>query len=336
MAIVVIGVGGYLSFKDSNTLTEIVPWNCTPSVGGNLEHSCRPWFGVWVNGYIDNSTVREHVLRHEELIQKQFDIIHFYHPPGKYLLSDDERYFYNRDNTYLYINWKPTLVWSEAAGDNAAINESIDQMAREIKALGAKKLFLTVFHEPENDVSHGAEQCKELKGTSGTPADYIAMWRTVRERFDTLGVRNVVWTMNYMGFSQWDCMINALWPGNEYVDWVTYDPFSSRGQSYQDTVGRFYNVLESSSDAKHNYISKPWGLAEFGVNNYSDTFKNSFYQQALGSIERNEYPRLKLYMVFDAIGTDDDFRIFVNQDKRIDWSSAPEYLQFVSSKKFKD
>ena len=31
-------------------------------------------------------------------------------------------------------------------------------------------------------------------------ADYVDMWHNVRDRFDALGVDNVVWVMNYMGY----------------------------------------------------------------------------------------------------------------------------------------
>ena len=51
------------------------------------------------------------------------------------------------------------------------------------------------------------------------------MWHNVRARFDALGVTNVVWVMNYMGWKDWNCVVKDLWPGNDYVDWVMWDPY---------------------------------------------------------------------------------------------------------------
>ena len=31
--------------------------------------------------------------------------------------------------------------------------------------------------------------------------------------------------MNYLGFDGWDCLFPELWPGNDRVDWITWDPY---------------------------------------------------------------------------------------------------------------
>ena len=89
------------------------------------------------------------------------------------------------------------------------------------------------------------------------------MWRNVRARFDALGVENVVWVMNYMGYPTWDCVVEDLWPGNDYVDWVMWNPYP-RNTSWTLRIGHFYDLLTAKSDAEHDFLSKPWGLGEFG------------------------------------------------------------------------
>ncbi|MGD9999677.1 MAG: hypothetical protein AB7U39_22385 [Ilumatobacteraceae bacterium] len=160
-------------------------------------------------------------------------------------------------------------------------------------------MLLALFHEPEDDVSGGASGCTSYKGSSGTPADYRAMWRNVRERFAARGVTNAVFVMNYMGAPQWDCMVDDLWPGDDLVDWVMWDPYSE-STPWSQTVGRFYGFLEASTDAAHHYTSKPWGLGEWGVwRGATQEFTYRFYDDARASISANEFPRLKLYSVFD-------------------------------------
>ena len=102
-------------------------------------------------------------------------------------------------------------------------------MADSIKALGTTKILLTVHHEPENDISPGG--CTQLPDVwistarPGLVSDYVGMWHNVRARFDARGVTNVVGAMNYMGWQGWQCATRGLWPGNDYVDWLMWDPW---------------------------------------------------------------------------------------------------------------
>ena len=85
------------------------------------------------------------------------------------------------------MNWKPNPDWSQATGANATVNQAIDQAAANIKAAGAK-IMLTLNHEPDNDIG-GGTSCS-YKGTiaGNTPANYVAMWRHIHDRFAALGV----------------------------------------------------------------------------------------------------------------------------------------------------
>jgi hypothetical protein len=216
----------------------------------------------------------------------------------------------------LLVNWKPANTWADATGSNASVNSQIDAMANSIKALGSTKVMLTVFHEPENDVSSGASSCPSTiyKGTAGTPADYRAMWANVEARFNALGVTNVVWVMNYMGFSGWNCMVDDLWPGNNLVDWVLWDPYMSDGHTFGSTMGSFYNTLTSMSDATHDFASKPWGLGEFGDRYTTDAGQESFWASVAQTLDAGTFPKLKLLTFFDAVGTSGDYRVAYNPE----------------------
>src|SRR5207245_8574149 len=104
--------------------------------------------------------------------------------------------------------------WPSANGSNGTVNAGIDTFANSVKALN-KKVFITIHHEPENDVSGGGSGCSGLvyAGSSGTPYDYRAMWQNVRNRFDNIGATNVVWVMDYMNYPRWACLVNDLYPG---------------------------------------------------------------------------------------------------------------------------
>lgn len=183
-------------------------------------------------------------------------------------------------------------------------------MASSIKSLGDTLVILALFGEPERYVSRGTSDCPGLKGNSGSPADYIAMWANVQDRFAAAGAENVVWAMNYLGYFGWDCLFPELWPGNDRVDWILWDPYVGPNQTWDDEIGYFYDALEEKSDAAHDYLSKPWGLAEYGywycTQDQTDAYR--MYDDARAALNAGTYPRLKLYEVYDTVSAGIDVR----------------------------
>lgn len=303
-------------------------------VDDKLVNSCRPWLGAAAGGYSGVSGVGGQMLAHEERIGRQVDIAHLYTTPGQMQLSDESVFFANRPDTILSVTWQPASKWADADGSNATTNANIDRMADSILALGSKKIMLTLHHEPENDVSGGGEGCSATKawvGSAGTPAQYRAMWRTVRDRFDAKGVTNVVWVMNYMGYSGWDCIVDDLYPGNDLVDWVKWDPYGEK-VDFESLVGRFYDYLAQTSDPAHDYLSKPWGLAEWGSwHNATQDHAYLLSQGAKAAVETNRFPRLKAYSVFDFGAT---CRIAYDRNGTYDPLELAYYKAYANSPAF--
>jgi ferric-dicitrate binding protein FerR (iron transport regulator) len=134
----------------------------------------------------------------------------------------------------LMMSWKPraggaTLTWSDvAAGRHDAAY--VDPAARKLAAWG-RRCFLTLHHQPDDDIGPA--------GSGMTPADFVAMWRHVRARFDAAGASNVVWVWNVISgttdASTWD----ALYPGDGHVDWLSCS-------SYNFQPGPWRSVTEST------------------------------------------------------------------------------------------
>ena len=206
-----------------------------------------------------------------------------------------------RPATIALINWRVTFDWASGDGRSTIVNNQIDRMANSVKALGSTKIMLTIHHEPEPNISPGGSpSCptQNFNGTSGSTTDYVGMWRNVRARFDALGVDNVVWVMNYMGYPTWDCVVEDLWPGNDYVDWVMWNPYP-RNTSWTERIGHFYDLLTNRSDPEHDFLSKPWGLGEFGYQGTSQTTGYATYAEARANVTNGVHPRLKAYVVWD-------------------------------------
>ncbi|HSX17073.1 MAG TPA: Ig-like domain-containing protein [Patescibacteria group bacterium] len=273
----------------------------TCTISDKLVNSCRPWLGAAANNYTQvASDSKSQLLYHEQRIGRQLDLIHTYHPVGSNKLSATDTYFATRANTYLFTNWKPAANWADADGSNATVNAGIDQMAASVKALGSKKIFMTIHHEPENDVSSGASTCTTYKGNSGTPAQYRAMWRNVETRFANAGVTNVTWVMVYMNYSLWDCMVNDMYPGDDLVDWVMFDGYGHGTDTWNNNVGHFYNLLTSNSNSSHNYSSKTWGIVEWGYSNGTSAQHSAYFDGIKAALDANTFPKIKAIMVYDS------------------------------------
>jgi hypothetical protein len=311
-----IGVlGAYLLTGKSGTpgTTQAATGKCAPSA--MLVNPCRPWFGAAASGNpgaSDSKVAQFYYL--ERLIGQRLDIFRDYHSaPGSNSLGDlplnsDEKQLARRPGTYIDVNWKPAATFVQAGGGDAMVNREIDQVAANIKSIAPRKIFMTIWWEPQNDITSdpGGNCYLNPNATGGTPAQYIAMWRNVENRFRAAGVTNVVWAMDYQAPANgmYDCLVPQLWPGNSLVDWVIYDTYSRNGHAtWDNTVGRFYHVLSSDSSPSVNFDSKPWGLGEFSTcSNANTAAANDFYVQAKSAFDGNTYPRLKMYLAYADAG----------------------------------
>lgn len=277
--------------------TTAMTGNC--KLDAKLASACRPLIGATSNNYPGVSGWKNSINYLEKRAERQMDIVHSYHSPTQTSLNADEKAFVNRANTMLYMNWKPDANWGPAGGSSSTVNKRIDQMAASVKALGSKKIYLAIYHEPENDISPGGSKCSSAKGNKGTTQEYRDMWRNTRKRFDAMGVKNVVWVMNYMGWQGWDCAVKDLWPGNDLVDWITWDPYTNDKSNFKKDMTRFYDFLAANTDAKHAFTSKNWGIGEMGYEGSDQKKAYKYYDDILSVVKKNELPRLKMYLFFD-------------------------------------
>jgi len=308
-------LGAYLLTGKSGppATTQPATGRCAPSA--MLVNPCRPWFGAAANGNPgapDSRVAQFDYL--ERLVGQRLDIFRDYHSaPGSNALGDlplnsDEMRLAGRAGTYIDVNWKPAATFAQAGGGDPVVNREIDRVAARIKAIAPHKIFMTIWWEPQNDVTSdpGANCYLNPGATGGTPAQYIAMWRNVENRFRAAGVTNVVWAMDYQAPANglYDCLVPLLWPGNSLVDWVTYDTYSRNGHAtWDNTVGRFYHVLASDSSPSVDFNAKPWGLGEFSTcSNANTAAANDFYVQAKNAFQADTYPKLKMYLVYASSG----------------------------------
>lgn len=273
---------------------------CT--VSAELVPSCGAWWGAAPMAYM-NEPLQQSVPQEEQLAGRPLDIVHTYHTNGQLFPTAAERAqaLEPGKNRLLLINWKPATDMSWAAVAAGRADARIDALARYIDATFPYKFFLSVWHEPENDVVATA-------GSGMTAADYAAMYRHVVLRLRHDGVTNAVTVMNYMGFVNWAAKdwFGQLWPGGDVVDWIGLDPYGSgaaSGYSARDFATLVNRPLGSFPGyytwATTQHPGKPIMLAEWGVTRDPSNPGGQASFFATVQKQLDSYPAVRALVYFD-------------------------------------
>jgi hypothetical protein len=176
----------------------------------------------------------------------------------------------------------------------------IDKWATDAKNFGAP-FFLRFGHEMNDPYRYpwGPQNNK--------PADFIAAWKHIKERFTMAGADNVIWIWSpHPAYSY-----KEFYPGADYVDWIgtttiNYGTVATWSQwwTFDDIFGKFYTDVSR--------YKKPLILTEFGSlavgGDRAAWFKQAFHSLAY------KYPQVKA-VVFFHVSNDN-----TTSYKSLDWS----------------
>ncbi|MGW0804170.1 glycoside hydrolase family 26 protein [Nonomuraea sp. NPDC002799] len=273
--------------------------SCTAT--SRLIPSCGAWWGIAPEVFT-GASVEEALHGAESRMGAPADVVHVYHR-GSELFPTEAEIRLARDPAtprLLMINWKPSFdhTWAEIA--DGALDARIHRLAGYLRRTFPERFFLTLHHEPENDV--------EAASDSGMrAADYAAMFRHVVSRLRAEGVKSAVMVMTYMGAPNWAAKswFEGLYPGDDVVDWVAMDPYADdrvddfdglvnkRRKEYPDWSG-FYRWMQA------RFPGKPVMVAEWGVftRPQDRSFKRAFFESVRRQIKN--YPQIKALVYFDS------------------------------------
>jgi len=299
------------------------------SVSALLVPSCGAWLGASTapkSGDLDSDGYLRGLGEYEAIAQNTPDILHFYKNGSQSFPTSAERAMSERPGharSLLLYNWKPSqsLSWRQIADGGA--DDAIQVVARGLKAY-PHKLFLTIWHEPENDMN---------KGTGRTPADYVAMFRHVVTTLRSLGVTNAVYVMNYMGYYGWSSSVDALYPGDDVVDWIAYDPYGLGGQ---DSFAELVDTAHGSWPGFYSWATrkapgKPIMMAEWGYDLTDQPNAADYLDQAVPTLQ-GRYPALKAMVYWhDDAG---NFKVRLDQVSTLGQDYATAYQRLVANAYF--
>ena len=254
---------------------------------------------------------REFLLGHEMAIERIFY--------GKQHWTLDRINIDQITNTYIQgripmVSYKVGAWKDVTSGKSDAI---IDKLAGQIKESGIP-ILLTFHHEAEDDACFNATpDC----GEGQTAQDFVDMWRYMHNRFTVLEVKNVSWNWVAMGW-QWGPggndnvrnHIESMFPGSEYVDWMSADLYNMAGNCSltAQQINNRWLQLQERGQGWYDWASqfnKPLALAEWGT--FDDVLvegrKAEWFRNASATLQ--SWTNIKAVVYFDRLHDGCDWRI---------------------------
>jgi beta-mannanase len=158
----------------------------------------------------------------------------------------------------------------------------VDSWARGMAAIGAGPIYLRIFHEFNDPLDPGSGSGYSWGiggGTDNQPADLVAAWRHIHDRFVAAGASNVrfVWCPDGVNLNL--SRLRAAYPGDSYVDYAAWD-------AYDYDTAEDYSTLAQVS-------SKPFLLAEVGSHD------PAWVQDLSAKLRSGGYSRIRAAIWFD-------------------------------------
>jgi hypothetical protein len=296
-----------------------------------LVPACGAWFGASTPSADGRYDYVRGLDEYESITGHEPDILHFYQRGAELFPTTEHRALAERpgkQRSILYFNWKPApeLTWRQIA--DGAADRSIGLVAQGLVDY-PRRMFLTIQHEPEDDVI-------DVPGSGMTPADYVDMYRHVVTSLRQLGVDNIVLVMGYMGFDRWAPIVDRLYPGDDVVDWIAYDPYGfPADDSFRELLNKpngsgwpgFYRWATAKSPAT------PIMLAEWGF----DLPRRPRAPQLLGDAARtlrDEFPMIKALVYWNDRIEEVDARL--RQDDELASRFAEAYATLATDPFFNE
>lgn len=206
----------------------------------------------------------------EKATERRFDLVYRYHDL-KDVVPDAEEKVAMTEGRVLHLAFaarfydEPDTVISW--GDIAA-GKYDSYLTTQGKAVASMGVPVFVTFEQE------ANQKRKLD-VRGDAADFRAAWRHMHTVFKDVGATNAVWTWVMTGSEENLERAGQLWPGNDVVDWISWNAYNGSGcnsgsvkpgnyRTVQESIEPFYTWVKTQGPKLGIDPTKPMKISEMG------------------------------------------------------------------------
>lgn len=278
--------------------TSTAPTTTSVEAACALSDKLVPACGVlW--GISTNPATQATLQAAEKDTGRTFDLVYRYHDIVADFPDDDERAVV-REGRALHIaiaareygEGEDTVSYADIA--RGTYDASLRRQATGLASLNAP-VFVTFEQE--------ANQRRKL-GVRGSAEDFKAAWRHVHEVYKAEGATNAVWVWVMTGAAENLSRAGQLWPGNDVVDWISWNVYNGSGcnsgkvkpasyETFEQGLKPFYDWVRRSGPALGIDPDKPMMISESGSVIYRDDLARTagWYRQIPEVLPR--YPQVK-------------------------------------------
>lgn len=279
-------------------------------LGANLVPACGALWGVSPG----NTTV----TALENLTGRKFDLVQLWHginqdnlprPKERALARQGHILHYNLASRRFGSADKPSISYASIIAGK--LDAQIARQARGFAKFG-KPVFITFDHEADN----------KARRAHGTPKQFAAAWRHIHDIYQHNGAHNVVWVWVVTGSKGNFPILPSLYPGNAYVDWISWEAengagwcgsgnvSTSRSRSFAEMVRPFEHWLATTGKAKGIDPAKPYMITGMGTILFPGDpgLSAGWYRKVPEVLRKN--PRIKAVQLWnDGFKSSCNFRI---------------------------
>lgn len=271
----------------------------TPSPAPSAANEAlTPDSGLLFGAYVAKrsaATIDDAVAQFEDTVGRKLDVHRIYRQWDEDLRAGGVATSVQRGRTPVLsvsskkVDGTKTSWASIARGDHDA---AIATQAAAVASLGAP-IFMTFQHEPDWATGFG------------TPEEYRAAWRHYVDVYRAKGVTNVVWTwiVTPTAFASGGTA-DALYPGDDVVDWVGYDVYNWNGCSATGPTS--WSSVATQSTSVRTFAQnhgKPIMIAEWGsVEDTADPQRKATWLRD-SMATWTSWPEVKAVLYFHQHGT---------------------------------
>ncbi|OOC55497.1 MULTISPECIES: glycoside hydrolase family 26 protein [Nocardiopsis] len=292
--------------------------DCT--VSEILEPSCGVWWGA--------SPYQRRVEPLEEAVDRRMDIVYTWHGidqahiPGereKKLIAEERFVHTNIEARRFTRSGHPPVSYRSII--DGEFDRSLRSQAGTIAELGVP-YFVTFDHEADANKRYNRR---------GTPEEFVQAWRHIVDLYREEGADNAIWVWNVTGWKGNFERLPKLWPGNDYVDWLSWEAYNMTGcdihphwtevYSFEEALRPAYEWIQTEGPEHGIDPDKPVMIGEMGTTHIGARETREWYSEIPDVLRR--YERVRAVKVWDnRVSPGCDFRIGANRHARKGFEEA--------------
>ncbi|MEU2945969.1 glycosyl hydrolase [Nocardiopsis alba] len=275
-----------------------------------LETSCGVWWGA--------SPYQDEVEPLEEAVGRNMDIVYTWRGVDQARVPGERELRMIEEGRFVHTNiearrfgspGRPDIPYREIiAGE---FDDSLRSQARAVAETGVP-YFITFDHEADANRRYNRR---------GTPEEFVESWRHIVDLYRREGADNAVWVWNVTGWPDNLDRLPGLWPGNDYVDWLSWEAYNmtdcdaqpnwNHVVSFEEALAPAYEWIQQEGPEHGIDPTKPVMIGEMGTTDIGATETYEWYAEIPEVLKR--YERVRAVKLWDnKVSEGCDFRVSVN------------------------